>query len=139
MLKEDHDRLRKLLEEIDSFEEVAVEKRKKSASELFMELEIHLRLEEEIFYPSIFSGVDFATALEEHQRMMIWMKNLKEMSPHHEVYKIEFSRFSDTLKRHLEEEEQELFPRSEDLLKKGPRPTPSGVKDFLSGEENPPE
>ena len=123
MLKDDHDRLRKLLEDIESFDENAVEKRKKAASELFLELEIHIRLEEEILYPSALEvfdkkGKPLRIAVEEHQRMKTWMKNLKELSPNDEEYKIQFSLFREALKHHLEEEEKELFPQTENLLNK---------------------
>src|SRR5262245_47300752 len=123
MLKEDHDRLRNLLIEIESFDENAVEKRKKKASELFLELEIHIRLEEEILYPFARGAFDknekpFRGAIEEHQRMKKWMRKLKEMPPTDTDYKRLFSRFRETLKHHLEEEERELFPRTEEALKK---------------------
>jgi hemerythrin-like domain-containing protein len=136
-LKEDHDRLRKLLEEIDSFDESAIEKRKKTASEFFLELEIHIRLEEEILYPSALEAIDnkgkpIRGDFEEHQRMKEWMTNLKKMPPTDPEYRIQFSLFRETLKHHLEEEERGLFPQSEKRINPGPIPAEPPAEEYRS-------
>ena len=53
MLKADHDRVQKLFKEFEAAGERAYEKKRGIAEEVFTELEIHTKLEEEIFYPAV--------------------------------------------------------------------------------------
>ena len=139
MLKDDHDRVRKLLAELESFEKEATVKRKNTAAELFMELEIHLRLEEEVLYPSAYPPRDLAMTMEEHRRMKECMKRLKEMSPHGEKYEAEFSLFRTVLERHLEDEENGEFSPTEIIPEKEGAPLGIGDEDYSSAFTSPSE
>jgi hypothetical protein len=136
MLKEDNDYIRKLLKEHESYEEDAVEKRRKAASELFLELEIHLRLTEEVLYPSSILEADekeeksILIALVRHRRMKEWITELKKLQPADIEYKVRFLLFQETLEYHLEEEEKELFPRAERAFHKEAKVMEKPTEDY---------
>ena len=53
LLKEDHDKVKKLLEDLDSTTERGVKTREQLFNKIKQELEIHEAIEEEIFYPAL--------------------------------------------------------------------------------------
>jgi iron-sulfur cluster repair protein YtfE (RIC family) len=117
MLKEDHDRVRKLLSELVESTERAEKKRAQLLETIEKELKIHTLLEEEIFYPAFkdAGGKDNARmyyeALEEHRAVEeLILPDLKNTDP----TSVEFSGRAKVLKEmvehHASEEEQELFP-----------------------------
>ena len=90
LLKDDHEKVKGLFRQ---FEKARSEgKKKQLADEIMMELEVHSKIEEEIFYPAVREkgGDDqqeiVAEAVEEHHVVDVLMKEIKELEPSDERF-----------------------------------------------------
>ena len=115
MLKEDHDKVKKLLEDVESAEG---RERGEIAKTAIRGLEIHADLEERLIYPAIRAEVDAADmmdeAIEEHHLVHVLIAELKKLKPGDEKFQAKFSVLSELVKHHIEEEEGEMFPKAEE-------------------------
>ena len=115
MLKEDHDKVKKLFEDFESAEG---RERGEIAKTAIRELEIHADLEERLIYPAIRAEVDEADmmneAIEEHHLVHVLIAELKKLKPGDEKFQAKFSVLSELVKHHIEEEEGEMFPKAEE-------------------------
>jgi hemerythrin-like domain-containing protein len=114
MLKEDHDRVRKMLEEDDSTTERGVKTRSELFARLKRELEIHEQIEEEVLYPALKEhprARELALeAYEEHHVVDTILAELEQTDPGDEAWTAKFAVAKENLEHHIEEEEKEMFP-----------------------------
>ena len=118
MLRDDH---RKVKELFHQFERTEEEDRKKHiAGETLHELEVHARLEAEIFYPAARQEIDdkelIIEALEEHHVAKILLSELKKVGSGDERFDAKYKVLAENVKHHIQEEESKLFPMLEDSL-----------------------
>ena len=122
MLKADHKKVQALFDKFESAGEGQTKVKQQIAEEVFMELEIHTRLEEEIFYPAFDAAADtegeklIAESIEEHQVVKTLMEEMRELDPSDERYEAKFTVLMENVRHHIEEEEEEMFPEAEDIL-----------------------
>ena len=125
LLIQDHELVKKLLEELSSTTERAVKKRAELLERIKQEVTIHTALEEEILYPAIkqAGGKEEAKmsyeAKEEHRTVdSLVLPDLLQT----ETGTVEFAGrvkvMKELLEHHIEEEESELFPTARKLLGK---------------------
>ncbi|MBO2889920.1 MULTISPECIES: hemerythrin domain-containing protein [Pseudomonas] len=125
LLIQDHELVKKLLEELSSTTERAVKKRAELLERIKQEVSIHTALEEEILYPAIkqAGGKEEAKmyyeAKEEHRTVdSLVLPDLLQT----ETGTVEFAGrvkvMKELLEHHIEEEESELFPTARKLLGK---------------------
>lgn len=124
LLREDHKLLRKLSKELSETTEAAVETRKKLLKRLEIELNAHTTIEEELFYPALLDASDdiedarkVAEGIEEHRacdRKVI--PDLHKADPSSIAYSGEAKVLKDYIFHHLEEEEEEMFPKVRELI-----------------------
>jgi hemerythrin superfamily protein len=112
LLKEDHRAVEKLFKE---FEGAKGEGRKeKLARRICMELTVHTKIEEEIFYPACKGKVDedlLKEAYVEHDAAKLLIAEIEAGSGESDDYfdaKVQV--LSEQIEHHVEEEEKELFP-----------------------------
>jgi hemerythrin superfamily protein len=112
LLKEDHWAVEKLFKE---FEGAKGEGRKeKLARRICMELTVHTKIEEEIFYPACKGKVDedlLKEAYVEHDAAKLLIAEIEAGSGQSDDYfdaKVQV--LSEQIEHHVEEEEKELFP-----------------------------
>jgi hemerythrin superfamily protein len=112
LLKEDHRAVEKLFKE---FEGAKGEGRKeKLARRICMELTVHTKIEEEIFYPACKGKVDedlLKEAYVEHDAAKLLIAEIEAGSGQSDDYfdaKVQV--LSEQIEHHVEEEEKELFP-----------------------------
>lgn len=114
MLKEDHDKVKKLFEDFESAEG---RERGEIAKTAIQELEIHADLEERLIYPAIRAELDDADmmneAVEEHHLVHVLIAELKKLKSGDEKFQAKFSVLSELVKHHIQEEEDEMFPKAE--------------------------
>ena len=124
MLKADHDRVQKLFKEFEAAGERAYEKKRGIAEEVFTELEIHTKLEEEIFYPAVQARADkegeelLAESLQEHHVVDVLMQEIKQLEPSDERFEAKMTVLIENVEHHIEEEEQEMLPDAKKKLGK---------------------
>jgi len=113
LLKEDHDRVRKILDEGESTTERAEKTRTELFTRLKTELEIHERIEEEIFYPALKEhprAKELALeGYEEHHVVDQILAELEQTPVTDETWAAKFKVAKENLEHHIEEEEGEMF------------------------------
>lgn len=125
MLKEDHKKVKAMFQEYEKAGERAYAKKKEIAEKIFHELEVHTKVEEEIFYPAIKENTDkegqalVAEAFEEHRLVKEMIEEIKKLEVEDEVYQAKFKVLRENVEHHIEEEEGELFPEAKDALEEG--------------------
>src|ERR1051325_3329158 len=90
ILKEDHQKLRGLFQRFESADESGKEEIFK---EIFRELEIHTKIEEEIFYPAMrkVESDMIAESLEEHNIVDFILGGMKKVKSSDESYEAKFT------------------------------------------------
>ena len=123
LLKEDHVRIKGLLEELTNTTERAVKKRAELLNKIEMELTLHTHIEEEILYPAYkkAGGKEEAEmyyeAKEEHRTVdSLVVPDLKQTDPGTLEFAGRAKVCKELLEHHIEEEEEEMFPKAEELL-----------------------
>jgi hemerythrin-like domain-containing protein len=121
LLTEDHQKVRELLGEMEETTERAVSKREELLATIEQELEIHTKIEEEIFYPAFRDAAKddkdlYYEALEEHHVVDLVMPELKKTKPDSEEFGAKAKVLKDLVEHHAEEEEKEMFPRAKKLM-----------------------
>ena len=122
MLKADHRKVKELFRKYEAAGNRAYQKRKAIAEEIFTEISLHSRLEEELFYPAVKDQTDedgkdlVAESLAEHHLVAILMEELKALDPQDERFDAKLTVLMENVEHHIEEEEGELFPEAEDVL-----------------------
>ena len=115
LLREDH---RKVQELFEQFEQADTRSKQRIVEEALTELEIHAKLEEGLIYPAIREETNaeelMDMALEEHHVATTLIKELKKMKPKDERFEAKFKVLAESVKHHIEEEENEIFPQAEE-------------------------
>jgi hemerythrin-like domain-containing protein len=122
LLKDDHDKVKRLLEEGDSTTERGVKTRKQLFDKIKQELQVHEAIEEEIFYPALRQHAEakdlVLEAYEEHNVVDTILGELDSTPEDDETWGAKFTVMKENLEHHIEEEEGEMFPQARDLLGK---------------------
>ncbi len=105
-----HDVLRALCKKITATPAAATE-RQQHVDELLVELDIHMRIEDDLFYPAVSAARTLvAIAHAEHRQVSDQLAVLLRTAPQAPEYEGEWQAFVTTLDAHAEEEERDLFP-----------------------------
>lgn len=123
LLKEDHEHVRELLSELESSSERAAKKRERLLDEIEREVQIHTQIEEEIFYPAFRDAARkkdvrkiFFEAVEEHHVVDLVMPEIRDTDPGADEFAAKAKVLKDIIEHHMEEEENEMFPKAKKLL-----------------------
>ena len=120
LLKTDHDRVKKLLNELDETTERADKTRTEGLMKLKQDLKIHEAIEEEIFYPALKEHAEakdiVLEAFEEHDVVNMIMSEIEQTATSDETWKAKFSVMKENLEHHIEEEEGEMFDKAREIF-----------------------
>jgi hypothetical protein len=109
LLKADHRKVEALFA---SYEKATGESRKKSiAEQICMELTIHTKIEEDVFYPACEGGVDedlLREAYVEHDGAKVLVAELEAGAPDEKFYDAKVKVLSEVIEHHVEEEEKRV-------------------------------
>lgn len=124
LLKEDHEKVKKLFKEYESLGEKALSKKKDVADKILMELEIHAEIEEQIFYPRVKEATEdedikklIYESFEEHKIVKTLVAELKESEEIDEVFEAKMKVLRESVEHHIKEEQTELFPGAKKAMK----------------------
>ncbi len=121
LLRDDHKVIKGLIIQSETAESRAPEMRRGVILELCMLLEIHIQLEEEIFYPQLEKYLEasalIVVSMEEHERMRQLIQGLRQMEMTTEKFEDQLQELVAFAYFHFETEEQSLFPMSEKFLR----------------------
>ncbi len=110
VLIEHHNVLRALSKEITGTPAESAE-RQQRVDDLMVELDIHMRIEDDLFYPAVAAaGPLVAVAHAEHRQVSDRLAAFLRTNPTDPAYEGHWQAFVTTLDAHAEEEERDLFP-----------------------------
>ena len=122
LLKEDHDRFKKLLEEGEETTERARVGRRELFQRLKRELEIHERMEEEVLYPALKEHPKAKDIVlegyEEHHVADMIVAELAETDYSDERWGAKWKVLKESLEHHIEEEEDDMFKKARNIFAK---------------------
>jgi hemerythrin-like domain-containing protein len=120
LLKEDHDKVKNLLKQLDETTERAIKTREELFTKLKRELEIHETIEEEIIYPAMKQHAEakdlILEAYEEHDVVNVILRELVETPYDDETWGAKLTVMKENLEHHIEEEEGEMFKQARDIF-----------------------
>jgi hemerythrin superfamily protein len=122
LLKDDHVKVKKLLEELDATTERGVKTREQLFAKVRRELTIHETIEEEIFYPALKEhpkSKDLVLeAYEEHHVVDTVMAEIVDLAFDDETWGAKLTVMKENVEHHIEEEEDEMFPQARQVFDK---------------------
>jgi hypothetical protein len=122
LLKDDHDKAKKLMDELEQTTERGVKTREEKWTKLLKELTIHENIEEEIFYPALHEHPKLKDivleALEEHHLVDDIVEQLKDTPFDDEHWSAKFKVTKENVEHHIEEEEGPMFSKVRELFSK---------------------
>jgi hemerythrin-like domain-containing protein len=120
LLKTDHDKVKKLLNEGDATTERAEKTRTELFATIKRELTVHEEIEEKIFYPALRDhpkAKDIVLeAYEEHNVVDTIMSELEQTDVTDETWAAKFTVMKENLEHHIEEEEGEMFKQARQVF-----------------------
>jgi hemerythrin superfamily protein len=120
LLKADHDKVKKLLNELESTTERGVKTRQELFATIKGELTIHEVIEEEIFYPELKSHPKakeiVLEAYEEHNVVDTLMGELEALPVDDETWGPKAKVMKENIEHHIEEEEGEMFRKAREVF-----------------------
>jgi iron-sulfur cluster repair protein YtfE (RIC family) len=120
LLKEDHEKVAGLFEQLEPTTERAVKTREDLFTKLKQELDVHAHIEETIFYPVLKQEAETRDitleGLEEHHVIKLLLKELAGMQVDSEQWTAKLKVLQENVEHHVEEEESEMFKGAREVL-----------------------
>ena len=117
LLKDDHKAVERLFKQFEKLvkDEAAPARKRKVVDEIVEALAVHAAIEEMHFYPSVRERCEelddtVLEGLEEHHVVKWTLSELEDMDPAHERFDAKVTVLMESVRHHVEEEEQEMFP-----------------------------
>jgi hemerythrin superfamily protein len=113
LLKQDHQAVKDLFDQIDDAEDG--KQRKKLFDQIDTQLNIHAHIEETVFYPEM-QKIDqlkdmVEEALAEHQEVKTLLEEIEGLDPEAEQFSASLEELMENVEHHVAEEEDEMFPK----------------------------
>jgi hemerythrin-like domain-containing protein len=120
LLKNDHDKVKKLLTELESTTERGVKTRSELFATIKGELTVHETIEEEIFYPALMETAKTRDitleAYEEHHVVDLLMGELEDLPVDDETWGAKAKVMKENIEHHIDEEEGEMFKKTRQVF-----------------------
>jgi hemerythrin superfamily protein len=116
ILKSDHDKVKKLFKQFEKISQKPENEGKVAiANEICMELLVHAKTEEEVFYPAAREYLDdddmMNEAVVEHASATDLIAQIQTMDPEDDLYDAKVTVLGEYIDHHVKEEEEEMFPK----------------------------
>jgi hemerythrin-like domain-containing protein len=120
LLKDDHDRVKKILEQLDSTTERGVKTREELFAKVKQELTVHEAIEEEIFYPALKDHPKakelVLEAYEEHHIVDTVIAEITQVPYDDERWGAKLTVMKENVEHHIEEEEDQMFKQARQVF-----------------------
>ena len=121
ILRDEHKEIRKLFRDFKSQGDNAVKTKGKIVDKIIEALTVHTYIENEVMYPEIRKRVpdledDILESYEEHHVADVLVVELAALSPDAERFDAKTTVLIENVEHHIEEEEDEWFPKVRDAL-----------------------
>lgn len=122
LLEKDHKKVKELFKKLENTSQRAFKQRELLFTELKMDLEIHSRLEEHLFYSALKNKREthlrILESLEEHRIADELLADLESMDKGTDMWTAKLKVLCDNVAHHIEEEENQVFPQARKVLSK---------------------
>ena len=120
LLERQHREVEAMFERFENMTDRATVSKKKLADEICNALIMHTTIEEEIFYPATREASEETEdmvdeAVVEHASAKDLIAQILEMDPGDDLYDAKVKVLSELVEHHVEEEEEEMFPKAREL------------------------
>jgi hemerythrin-like domain-containing protein len=117
LLEDDHKKVKKMFKDFEKLAKQGDEAGKvEIAAQICMELKVHTRVEEEIFYPALYEALDepdlVDEAIVEHATAKDLIQQIEAMVGSDDLYDAKVKVLGEYINHHIEEEEKEIFPKA---------------------------
>jgi hemerythrin-like domain-containing protein len=123
LLKADHDKVKRLLSDLETTTERGVKTRAELFATIKGELTIHETIEEEIFYPALKSHPKAKDIVlegyQEHHVVDLLMGELESMDVSDERWGAKATVMKENIEHHIEEEEGDMFKKARQVFDRG--------------------
>ena len=123
LLEEDHENVKKLLEDLDSTTERGVKTRQELFARIKKEMQVHETIEEEILYPALKDHPKAKEVVlegyEEHHVVDQIMAELEKVPFDDEKWGAKLSVMKENIEHHIEEEEDDMFQKAREIFDQG--------------------
>ena len=120
LLKEDHQKVSGIFQQLEPTTERAEKTRTELFAKLQEELDIHAKIEETIFYPSIKQAAEtreiVLEGFEEHHVVKMLLKELEAVPVDTEQWTAKLKVLQENVEHHVEEEEGEMFKSAREVF-----------------------
>ncbi|WP_433341880.1 hemerythrin domain-containing protein [Micromonospora sp. CA-111912] len=121
LLKEDHKEMRRLFKAFQDAEDGPASRRQKLVGQILEALTVHTYLENEVMYPEVRKLLpdledDILESYEEHHVADLLCAELATMDAGHKHFNAKTTVLIENVQHHVEEEEQEWFPKVREAL-----------------------
>jgi hypothetical protein len=120
LLKADHDKVKKLLTELETTTERGVKTRSELFATIKGELTVHEIIEEEIFYPELKAHPKardiVLEGFQEHHVVDLLMSELESLDVTDETWGAKAIVMKENIEHHIEEEEGEMFTKARQVF-----------------------
>jgi hemerythrin superfamily protein len=121
LLRQDHREVERLFKQFEKAGPRAHKTRRNVADKVIKELSVHAVIEEQVFYPAVREAVSetedtVLESLEEHHIVKWTLAELDGMDPEAERFVPKMTVLMESVRHHVEEEEDELFPTVREAL-----------------------
>ena len=120
LLKEDHQRVKKMLKELEGTTERASKTREEMFAEIQRELKLHELVEEEIVYPAFREKSKLKDivleGIQEHHVVDLIMDEIAGEPVTDETWAPKVKVMQENVEHHVEEEEEKMFPQARKLF-----------------------
>jgi hemerythrin superfamily protein len=116
LLKNDHKTVEKLFKQFEGLGDGATKSKRKVVDQIIEELSVHAAIEEQHFYPTVREQLpeikdEVLEGLEEHHIVKWTLDELKDLDPEHERFDAKVTVLIESVRHHVEEEEELMFPQ----------------------------
>ena len=122
LLKQDHGNVEELFRQFESTSPSDTDELARIRDKLIEHLSKHAAIEELVFYPAVRAklGDDDAftvlEGLEEHHIVKLTLSELEKLSPDNERFRPKLTVLIESVRHHVQEEEDEIFPAARDAF-----------------------
>jgi hemerythrin superfamily protein len=121
LLQQDHSNVERLFERFEQLPATDVEDRRAVVDKIIEQLSVHAAIEEQAFYPAVREAIPDAVdqvleGIEEHHVLKWTLSELEDLAPTDERFDPKMRVLMESVRHHVEDEENELFPKVRDAL-----------------------
>ena len=120
LLKQDHQEAADMMDELETADKGSMNTTKEMFRQLKEALTLHTQIEEQVFYPALEQHEEtkdmIGEAYTEHNEVKEMLAEMSTMAAGSDEFMDKLTELRDSIEHHVEEEENELFPKAESVL-----------------------